>query len=113
MSEDPRVIIGARLRAAREYLSISQEEAASKAKVPRTAISLIESGQRKLDSVELMSLAKLYLRPMAYFTEDDFSANLDPEAAVFARSYSELSNSDKKELLQFAEFLSMRSKKDE
>lgn len=112
-NDDPRTMIGARLKEAREYLGISQEEAANTAKVPRSAISLIESGQRRLDSVELMALAKLYMRPMAYFTDDDYSIELDPDAAVFARNYSELSPEDKKELSQFAEFLSMRSNKDE
>ncbi|MEW8217485.1 MAG: helix-turn-helix transcriptional regulator [Candidatus Thiodiazotropha taylori] len=113
MTNDPRLKIGSRLKEAREYLGLSQEEAAVVAKVSRSAISLIESGQRKLDSVELMALAKLYRRPMAYFTNDDFSVELDPEAAVFARSFSELSDDDKKELAQFAEFLAARSNKKE
>lgn len=112
MANDPRQVLGARLKSAREYLGISQEEAASAANVPRSAISLIESGQRKLDSIELMSLAKLYQRPMAYFTEDDYSVELDSAAAMFARSFSELSSEDQEELQQFAEFLAMKSKKD-
>lgn len=110
MSNDARAVIGARLKQAREYLGISQEDAANVAKTPRSAISLIESGQRKLDSVELMSLAKLYQRPMAYFTEDSYSINLDANAAVFARDFSSLSEVDQKELQQFAEFLALRSK---
>lgn len=73
MNEDPRTIIGRRLKEAREYLNLSQEEAASFAKISRSAISLIENGQRKLDSVELMNLAKLYQKPIAYFTEENFS----------------------------------------
>lgn len=113
MTSETRAVLGSRLREAREYLGISQEEAAQAADIPRTAISLIESGQRKLDSMELMALAKLYQRPIAYFTDDDFSINLDPDAAVFARSYSELSDNDKEELKQFAEFLAMRSKSKE
>jgi transcriptional regulator with XRE-family HTH domain len=110
MSEHTREVIGAKLREARDYLQISQEEAAAAANIPRSAISLIESGQRKLDLVELMSLAKLYQRPMAYFTEESYSVAQDPGAAVFARKYSELSESDRKELTQFAEFLLMRKK---
>ena len=110
MNEDPRLTIGRRLKEAREYLGLSQEEAASFAKIPRTAISLIESGQRKLDSVELMTLAKLYQKPIAYFTEDNFSVTPDPMAAVLARNLSNLSESDRKELERFAEFLMMRSK---
>lgn len=104
--------IGSRLREAREYLGLSQEEAAKATHLSRSAISLIESGQRKLDSVELMDLAKLYQRPIAYFTNADFSIELDPQAAVFARNYSDLSDNDKKELRQFSKFLAMRSSKE-
>ena len=110
MNEDPRTIIGRRLKDAREYLNLSQEEAASFAKISRSAISLIENGQRKLDSVELMNLAKLYQKPIAYFTEENFSVEPNPMAAVLARSLSTLSENDQKELQQFAEFLVMRSK---
>lgn len=111
MSDKAREKIGMRLRQAREYLGLSQEEASEVSKISRSAISLIETGKRKLDSVELMQLAKLYQRPMAYFTDDDFSVELDPEAAVFARSFSDLSKSDKQQLAQFAEYLAMRPKK--
>jgi transcriptional regulator with XRE-family HTH domain len=109
MTDSVRTKIGQKLKAAREYLGYSQEEVAEKLGVARAAISLIESGQRKLDSVELMELSKLYERPMAYFTEDDFSIELGEEAAVFARNYSELSAEDQKELFQFAEYLASRS----
>ena len=111
MSDEARSKIGLRLRQAREYLGISQEEASEASNISRPAISLIETGKRKLDTVELMELSKLYQRPMAYFTDDDFSVELDPEAAVFARSFSDLSKNDKEELTRFAEYLAMRSKK--
>jgi len=112
-SNQTRGEIGGRLREAREYLGLSQEEAANATHLSRSAISLIENGQRKLDSVELMDLAKLYQRPIAYFTKEDFSIELDPQAAVFARNFSELSDNDKEELQQFAKFLAMRSSTEE
>ncbi len=111
MNDEARKNIGLRLKQAREYLGISQEEASESSNISRSAISLIETGKRKLDTVELMALAKLYQRPMAYFTDNDFSIELDSEAAVFARSFLELSKNDKEELTRFAEFLAMRSKK--
>jgi len=49
---------------------------------------------------------------MAYFTDDGFDVQPDPNAAVFARKYSDLSANDQKELEQFAEFLLLRSKSD-
>lgn len=109
MPDEIRERIGLRLKDAREYLCISQEEVAKILGISRSAISLIESGQRKLDSVELMDLAKLYKRPMAYFTSEDFSVPLDTDAEVLARSFSGLSQTDKEELRRFAEFLAMKS----
>lgn len=113
MSDETRKEIGLRLKESREYLDLSQDEAATAANIPRPAISLIEQGKRKLDSLELMALAKLYQRPIAFFTNDDYSVELDPRSAVLARNYDSLSDNDKKELHQFAEFLSMRSKRED
>lgn len=113
MNDDARRMIGLKLKESREYLGISQDEASAVLKISRSAISLIEQGKRKLDSLELMAFAKLYQRPIAFFTDEDYSVELDPGSAVFARSYDSLSESDKKELKQFAEFLSMRSKRED
>lgn len=110
MNDDARIRIGNKLKDAREYLGISQEEAAKIAEIPRSAISLIESGQRKLDAVELMTLAKLYQRPMAYFTDESYSISLEEQAPVLARNYAQLSESDQQELIKFAEFLAMRAR---
>jgi transcriptional regulator with XRE-family HTH domain len=109
MSTEARLVIGAKLKEAREYLDISQEVVAKHIGINRTALSLIESGQRKLDAVELMALAKLYQRPIAYFTDENFSIEPNPNAAVFARKIEQLSDNDRKELEKFAEFLSMKS----
>ncbi|CAI3805416.1 helix-turn-helix domain-containing protein [Rheinheimera sp. MM224] len=109
MSTETRLVIGAKLKEAREYLDISQEVVAKHIGINRTALSLIENGQRKLDTVELMALAKLYQRPIAYFTAENFSVEPNPNAAVFARKIEQLSDNDRKELEKFAEFLSMKS----
>ena len=109
MSTETRLSIGTKLKESREYLGISQDRAAQEIGINRSALSLIESGQRKLDSIELMSLARLYQRPIAYFTDQNFSVEPNPSAAVFARSLEKLSENDRKELERFAEFLSMKS----
>jgi transcriptional regulator with XRE-family HTH domain len=109
MSKETRLIIGTKLKEAREYLDISQEDAANRIGINRPALSLIENGQRKLDTVELMALAKLYQRPVAYFTDQNFSVEPNPNAAVFARNIEKLSDNDRKELENFAAFLSMKS----
>ena len=59
---DDRQSLGARLREAREYLGLSQDEVARVVSLPRPAVSLIESGQRKVDALELKKFAELYRR---------------------------------------------------
>ena len=50
-----RTEFGRRLKEAREYLELSQDEVARELGIPRTAISLMESGQRKVEALELRS----------------------------------------------------------
>src|SRR2546427_5983329 len=70
-SEGPDVdrrLLATRLRDAREYLELSQEEVARVLGVPRSAVSMIESGQRQVGALELKKLAEIYQRPIEYFT---------------------------------------------
>ena len=98
------------LKEAREYLELSQDEVAKELGVPRTAISLIESGQRKVDALELQKLARLYQRPVGYFTGEEITASgLPEEVAHLARAASKLSDQDRQQLAQFAEYLRARS----
>ncbi len=74
--------LGERLRDARKYVGLSQEEAAAILKLPRTAITELESGQRKVEVLELKRMAELYRQPASYFTgEDAAAAPLTPEVA--------------------------------
>lgn len=52
--------LGKKIKKFREDLDLSQESLASKLNLPRPAISQIESGQRKVDSLELKKIAKLF-----------------------------------------------------
>lgn len=56
-----------RLAEAREDSGMTQGEVASKLAMPQSRLSRIESGERRLDVVELEEMAKLYCRPLAYF----------------------------------------------
>lgn len=51
---------GQRLRAAREQHGLSQEAVADRIGVPRSAVSSIETGKRKMSSSELKQFAQLY-----------------------------------------------------
>src|SRR5882724_11094278 len=103
--EDDRKAMGDRLREAREYLGFSQEEVATYLGVPRSALSLIEAGTRKVDALELKKLATLYKRPVAYFTgESGDDADFGEDVAHLARKARELSPEDRAELGRFADF---------
>jgi len=105
-----RKATGGRLRQAREYIGYSQEEVASHLGISRSALSLIETGQRKVDALELKKLASLYKRPATHFTgEDAESLAVGEEIAHLTREASELSGEDRAELARFADFL--RAKK--
>src|SRR5690349_22073728 len=101
-----RKALGERLREAREYIGFSQDQVASFLGVSRSALSLMETGQRKVDALELKKLAGLYKRTVGYLTgeekeEDSFGADVKH----LARKVSELSAEDRDEVVQVAEFL--------
>ena len=102
--------LGERLREVRKYLGLKQEEVATHVKIPRTALSDIESGQRRVEALELARLAKLYRQPVSYFTgEDAAAAALPVDVAHIARQAADLSAQDREELGRFAEYLRARS----
>lgn len=106
-----RAVLGDRLRDARNYLGLTQEEAAAYLRIPRTALTDIESGRRRVDALELARLAKLYRQPVTYFTgEDEVAAALPPDVAHLARQAAALSEQDREELGRFAEYLRARSR---
>ena len=114
VKDDARKTLGERLREAREYLGFSQEEVATYLQVSRSALSNIESGQRKVDALELKRLASLYKRPVNYFTgEDTEDPSFEEDIAHLARKASELSADDRAELGRFADFLRARKKEKE
>jgi transcriptional regulator with XRE-family HTH domain len=56
-----------RLRKARLEAGLSQDQVAKKIRRPQSHISNIESGQQRVDVVELQRFAKLYNKPIGYF----------------------------------------------
>jgi transcriptional regulator with XRE-family HTH domain len=111
-SERERARLGERLKQAREYVGFSQDEVASFLKIPRTAVTNMESGQRKVEALELKRLAELYRQPVSYFTsgEEEMGSALPPDVAHLARQATKLSPKDREELGRFAEFLKAREK---
>jgi len=103
--EKDRKALGNRLKDAREYRGFSQEDVATYLNLPRSAVSLIENGERRLDVLELKKLAKLYQCDI-----DELSGRVEntkePEAIkMVARTAAGLSKEDLDEVLRFAQFL--------
>jgi transcriptional regulator with XRE-family HTH domain len=111
--DDDRKSLGERLREAREYLGFSQDQVATFLGVSRSALSLMESGQRKVDALELKKLAGLYKRSVGYFTGEEEDASVGADVKHLARKVSDLSFEDREELARFADFLRARKQKKE
>jgi transcriptional regulator with XRE-family HTH domain len=104
------VAIGERLRNAREYLSLTQEEAAQAVSIPRSALSLIENGRRKVDAVELARFAKVYGQSIDALS-GSAPAEIPDDVRHLARASKDLSEEDRAELLSFAAYLQARAAK--
>lgn len=100
--------IGERLRQAREYLELKQEEAADAIGISRSALSLVENGRRKVDADELGRFAQVYGQSIEALTGSSERPPLPESVQALARAATELSSHDRAELLRFAEFLQMR-----
>ena len=107
-----RKTLGERLRIAREYVGLKQEDVARHLSIPRSALSHIEAGQRKVEALELSRMAKLYQRPLSWFTGEGAVPGVDlpDEVAHVARAAASLSPQDQQELARFADFLKSRAK---
>ncbi|MBD2058109.1 helix-turn-helix transcriptional regulator [Oculatella sp. FACHB-28] len=56
-----------RLRAARLESGLTQLEVANRLGEPQSYVSKCESGERRVDIVELSKFAEIYERPVSYF----------------------------------------------
>jgi transcriptional regulator with XRE-family HTH domain len=100
-----------RLRESREYLGLSQEYVAEQTGISRPAISEIESGRRKVDSLELKRFSKLYERPIEYLLgtvaeeEGAIGASIDPLEGKLRAMTRGLTGEDREEIIRFVEYL--------
>jgi transcriptional regulator with XRE-family HTH domain len=104
-TEEPgRMQLGRRLRDAREYVGLSQEEVAFALSISRPAVGNIEAGVRKVEAFELNKLSELYGRTVDYLLTGNTPVD-DTRVAFLARATKGLSESDMDELARFAAFL--------
>ena len=58
-----------RLCKARMEAGLTQVQVAKKLNRPQSHVSNVESGQQRVDVVELQRFAKMYKKPMSYFVK--------------------------------------------
>jgi ribosome-binding protein aMBF1 (putative translation factor) len=56
-----------RLRKARSDAHLTQVDVAKKLRRPQSFVSKVESGERRVDVVELAEFARLYRKPLSFF----------------------------------------------
>ncbi|WP_257814216.1 helix-turn-helix domain-containing protein [Burkholderia glumae] len=103
--DDQRLQMAKRLREAREYLGLSQDEVANALGISRPGVTNIESGARKVEALELDKLAKLYGRPVQFLLTGEEPVANDARVEFLARAVHGLSEHDLDEVSRFAEFL--------
>ena len=115
MEPDDAQQLARRLREAREFPNLSQQFVAEQTGIPRSAVSDIERGSRRVESLELKRLAELYRMPVDYFLGNDPPGNdeelagappaPDPTVEALARATAEMGGQEREQVLRFALFL--------
>jgi DNA-binding XRE family transcriptional regulator len=93
-----------KLKDARIYLGLTQEDVAKLMELNRNAIISIENGSRKVSAEELAKFSKIYGWSMEELMEENVEDNMVP---MFARTFNELSDKDKQEILNLIKFKRM------
>ena len=100
-----RTVLGERLKEEREYRGFSQDEVARHLGMTASALSLIESGSHDVTTQELGRLATLFQIRMQSLTGDHHEASETEPFPLVAQAVSELSQTDRDEVLRFARYL--------
>ena len=96
--------LGTRLKKAREYLGLTQDDVAKLMGVSRVIITNIESGTRKVSAEELSKLSKIYGWTMEELLEGE---RREENIPMFARTFKELSEQDQEEIINLIKFKKM------
>ncbi len=93
---------GDKLRAAREFLGLTQDQVASTLNLTRNIIVNIENNKRAIKADELYNFSKLYGITMEEIVSDEKEVDMDSQ--VFSRGFDNLSEKDKKEIINLIKF---------
>jgi transcriptional regulator with XRE-family HTH domain len=103
---EERLKLANRLRECRTYLGYSQEEVANYLGISRPSISLMESGNRGVETLELIKLSELYECSIDVLIGKVEHLKVETSGvSMVARAAAKLSEKDKEEVLRFAMFL--------
>lgn len=58
-----------KLVAARHLRRLTQLDVAAALKIPQSQVSRMETGERRIDVIELAAFARLYRKPLSYFVK--------------------------------------------
>jgi transcriptional regulator with XRE-family HTH domain len=114
MTDEPAIVpegedawreLGERMRRSREYLGLSQGDVAEVLGLSRPAITQMEGGRRKISTLELGKLARLYGQSYEYFLGDVPEVVEDETSQALFRTARDLSDEDRQQVLRFAQFL--------
>ena len=109
-TEEQRAAMALRLRESREYVGLSQEDVAQALGVSRPTITNIETGNRRVEAVELGKLATLYRQSVTFLLSGEEAVGAVPAQVQFlARAVKGLSPKDMEEVARFASFLKRSS----
>lgn len=93
---------GEKLRAAREFLGLTQDQVASTLNMTRNMIVNIENNNRSVKSDELYKFSKLYGVSMEELVSGE--NEIDMNIQLFARGFESLSDKDKQEIINLIKF---------
>lgn len=94
--------IGKKLKMAREFLALTQEQVALTLDLTRNIVGNIENDKRDVKPEELLKFSKLYGITMEEIVSED--KNVDLSSQVFARGFDSLSDRDQQEILNLIKF---------
>lgn len=102
--------LGSRLRDSREYLGLSQQLVADRTGIPRSAISDIERGVRKVDSLELRKFSLIYSKPVGYFLDESLDADPAQHLRILGRTVNGMSRDDQQKVAEYAEMVAVNAR---
>jgi transcriptional regulator with XRE-family HTH domain len=97
-----RMELAARVARAREGAELSQAEVAGELRLPRSAVSKMETGEQRIEGIVLARMARLYgVSVSELLAEESERERSVPPAEALLRSAGDVSSGDRRMLDEF------------